>query len=698
MSNRKLVLVLLPLLLGFDYPDAKKGEIVDDYHGTKVADPYRWLEDPDSPETRAWIEAQNKITFDYLEKLPTRKRFKTRLTELQDYERYGIPQVESGRYFFERNSGLQNQAVLYTVSPLEGEPRMLLDPNTLSTDGTVALAEYELTPDGKLLAYSTSTSGSDWREWRVRDVESGKDLPDVIQWAKFSDAAWSHDGKGFYYGAYDPPKAGTAGTGTNYYQKLYYHRLGTSQKKDQLVLQRKDQKEWGFNPQVTDDGRYLVVTVWKGSAPKNMIWVKDLSKKGSKLVELVNDFDAQFVLAGSAGQRLYFVTDKDAPRWRVVAVDLGSKDRVFATVIPEAQAVIDGADFVNDTLIVRYLEDAQSRVSLHDKEGKKLRDVKLPGVGKVAGFAGQHTDKETFYSFESFAVPKTIYRYDLVTGESTLFRQPKVAFDPNAFETRLVFAKGKDGTRLPVFLTHKKGLQPNGQNPTLLYGYGGFNNHMQPGFKVQTIAWIEAGGVYAHAITRGDGAYGREFHEQAMIPHKQRTFDDFIAVAEFLIATKITSPAKLAIHGGSNGGLLVGAVMNQRPELFACALPAVGVMDMLRFHKFTIGWGWVPEYGSSDDPEQLEALLAISPLHNLKPGTKYPATLITTADHDDRVVPAHSFKYAAALQAAQAGPAPVLIRIETKAGHGAGKPTRKVIEEAADRLAFTAPALGMTKP
>jgi prolyl oligopeptidase len=681
---------------GLVYPTSRRGDTVDVYHGARVPDPYRWLEDDASPETRAWIEAQNAVTFAHLEKIPGRARFRERLTELWSFERYGLPWTEAGRSFYLHNSGLQNQDVLHVLDRPGGAPRVLLDPNTLSPDGTVALVDHEISRDGKLVAYALSSAGSDWREWRVRDATTGKDLPDVVRWSKFANAAWTRDGKGFFYGAYEEPAPGTERTAANYHQKLYYHRLGTPQTRDELVLERKDHKEWSFDPTVTDDGRYLVVTVSRSTDPVNLLWVKDLATKGSRWIEVVSRFEAQTTLVGNVGSRFYLATDKDAPRGRVVSVDLARRELAWEEVVPQERDAISGATLVNDSLIVRYLEDAQSRVSIFALGGKRLRDVALPGIGTAYGFKGRRTDKETTYLFTSFLTPPTIFRLDLMTGKSTVFRAPRVPFDPSRYETRRVFVTSKDGTRLPLFLTHRKGLAHDGDNPTQLYGYGGFDSLMTPRFSVANLAWVEAGGVYAFAVLRGDGVYGREFHEAGRLDRKQNVFDDFIAAAEHLVREKVTSPRRLAISGGSNGGLLVGAVVNQRPDLFGAALPAVGVMDMLRYHKFTIGWAWVGEYGSSDDPAQFRTLLGYSPLHNLKPGTRYPATLITTADHDDRVVPAHSFKYAAALQAAQAGPAPVLIRIETRAGHGAGKPTAKLIEEAADRLAFMSQALGMT--
>jgi prolyl oligopeptidase len=678
------------------YPVAKKVDQVDDYHGIKVADPYRWLEDPDSPDSRAWIEAENKVTFDYLEKIPERQVIHDRLKKLWNYERFTAPANQGGRYFFTRNSGLQNQNVVYWLDDLNGVPKELLDPNTLSTDGTVALSGSAVSNDGKLFAYSLSASGSDWQEFHVRNVDTGMDLPDVIKWVKFSGASWTHDDKGFFYSRYDEPKVGSMLRDANYYQKLYFHKLGTPQSDDVLVYERPDMKEMGFGGNVTDDGKYLVITVWQGTERKNRVYYKDLTQKDAPVVKLLDDFDASYGFIDNDGPVFWFRTDLDAPRNRVIAIDIQHPERAnWKTIIPESKDKLEGVNTINNQFVAEYLKDAQTEVRIYDLGGKFVRNVDLPAIGTATGFGGKRTDKETFYTFTSFTFPATVYRYDMVTGKSSVFRKPEVAFNPEDFETKQVFYTSKDGTRAPLFITYKKGIQLNGQNPTLLYGYGGFNVNMTPQFAVSRLVWMEMGGVYAQAVLRGGGEYGEEWHQAGTKLHKQNVFDDFIASAEWLIKNKYTSPAKLAIQGGSNGGLLVGACMTQRPDLYGAALPAVGVMDMLRFHKFTIGWAWTSDYGSADDPEQFKAIYAYSPLHNLRPGTKYPATLITTADHDDRVVPAHSFKFAATLQADQAGDAPVLIRIETKAGHGAGKPVSKQIEEVADQWAFLVKNLGM---
>ena len=685
-----------PLLPALSYPHAKMVDQVDDYHGVKVADPYRWLEDTDSPDTRAWVEAENKLTFSYLEQIPYRQAIHDRLTRLWNYERYRVPQKQGNRYFYEHNNGLQNQNVLFVAESLDAEPRQLLDPNTLSSDGTVALAGYAICDDSTLLAYGTAASGSDWTEWRVRDVDTGKDLSDDIKWVKFSGASWTKDGKGFFYSRYDEPKAGAMLRDVNYFQKLYYHKLGTPQTEDKLIYDRPDNKELRFLGNVTDDGLYLVITVLQGTDPKSRLYYKDLTRPDAEVVKLLDDFDAEYRFVDNDGPVFWLTTDLAAPRGRLIAIDTRHPDRAsWKTVVPEKPETLTSAGVVNNTFILGYLKDAQAEVRVHDLQGKFLRNVDLPGIGTAEGFGGKRKDKETFYAFTSFVTPTTVYRYDPVAGKSSVFRQPKVDFNPSQYETRQVFYNSNDGTRIPMFLTYKKGLKLDGQNPVLLYAYGGFNISLTPAFSVGNLVWLEMGGIYAQPNLRGGGEYGEEWHQAGAKLRKQNVFDDFIAAAEWLITKHYTTPAKLAIRGGSNGGLLVGACLTQRPDLFGAALPAVGVMDMLRFHKFTIGWAWTSDYGSSDDVEQFKVLYAYSPLHNLKAGTKYPPTLITTADHDDRVVPGHSFKFAATLQSDQAGPAPVLIRIETKAGHGAGKPVSKQIEEVADVWAFAAHSLDM---
>ncbi|MDC0831509.1 prolyl oligopeptidase family serine peptidase [Geitlerinema sp. CS-897] len=670
----------------FEYPQTKTIEQVDTYHGTAISDPYRWLEDPDSDDSRAWIEAQNQLTFGFLENIEDRSKLKERVTQLWNYEKYGTPFKRDRRYFYFKNDGLQNQSVLYVLDDLDGKPRVLLDPNTLSEDGTVALNNYTVSEDGNLLAYALSSSGSDWQEWHVRDVETGKDLPDLVKWSKFSGASWTHDSHGFFYSAYDPPNEETQYEDVNYYQKLYYHRIGTPQSEDLLVYDRPDQKEWGFSGFVTDCGRYLIIAVWRGTEPKNLIFYRDLQDPESAIVELIPEFEAQYDFVGNDGHIFWFRTDRDASRYRLISIDTVTKHQ--REILPEGENTLEFVSVLNRQFVVEYLKDACSQIQIFDLDGSLVREVELPDIGSVGGFGGKPEDTETFYSFTGFTTPTTIYRYDMTTGESTVFRQPTVDFDPDEYETQQVFYHSKDGTRVPMFIVHKKGIDRSGNNPTYLYGYGGFNISLTPMFSVGLLVWMELGGVLAIPNLRGGGEYGETWHQAGTKLNKQNVFDDFIAAAEWLIDRRYTSSDKLAIGGGSNGGLLVGACMTQRPDLFAAAIPEVGVLDMLRFHKFTIGWAWCSDYGSPDDPEEFKALYAYSPLHNVKPGTAYPATLLITADHDDRVVPAHSFKFAAALQAADAGDNPILIRIETKAGHGAGKPTAKRIEEVADKWAF----------
>jgi prolyl oligopeptidase len=677
------------------YPKTMTVDQVDDYSGTKVADPYRWLEDLDSPETAAWVAAENKVTFKFLEEIPGREKIKARMTHLWDFERYGIPFKEGGRYFFSKNDGLQPQSVIYVTETLDAEPRVLIDPNKLSADGTVALAGLDITDDGKLMAYGLSAAGSDWVEYHVRDIDTGQDRADDLKWIKFSGASWTKDGRGFYYSRYDEPKGNELET-VNYYQKLFHHRLGTPQAEDKLIYERPDQKEWGFGGYVTEDGQYLIISISQGTERKNRVYYQDLKAQGGQIVKLLDDFDAQYAFINNDGPVFWFQTDLDAPRSRVIAIDTRQPDRKsWKELIPQAEETLQGVSAVGDLFICEYLKDAHSLVRIFDLTGKPVRDVELPGLGSAGGFGGKRKDQETFYSYTSFSYPTTVFHYDLPTGASRVFRQPQVDFDPEQFETKQIFYTSKDGTRIPMFITHKQGLKLDGNNPTLLYGYGGFNISLTPYFSVARLVWLEMGGVYALPNIRGGGEYGNDWHDAGRLLKKQNCFDDFIAAAEWLIANKYTSTPKLAISGGSNGGLLVGACEVQRPDLFGACLPAVGVMDMLRFNKFTIGWAWTSDYGSPEDSAFFKVLLAYSPLHNIKPRTCYPATLVTTADHDDRVVPAHSFKFISALQAAQGCDNPVLIRIETKAGHGGGKPTQKIIEEISDEYAFLVRVLAM---
>ncbi len=700
-----LLLTTLMLVQTVTYPQTRKDDAVDDYHGTKVADPYRWLEDVDSPETRSWVDAENRVTFGYLERIPERERIRHRLTELWDYPKYGAPFKKGGRYFFFKNSGLQNQAVLYTQVSLTAAPEVLLDPNTLSADGTVALSILTFAEDGRTMVYGTSGSGSDWQEFRVRDVATRQDHSDHLRWIKFSSAAWTHDGAGFFYSRYPEPAAGADPLlELNRNQKVYYHKLGTDQSADRLIYERPDHPDWGFGVEVSADGRYAVYAVWLGTDRRNRIYYQDLGRPkhprlDAPVVRLLDDFDAAYNFVGNDGPRFFFQTDNTAPRGRIIAVDTRHPEpAAWRELVPQALDVIEGSQIVHNTFVIRYLHDASSQLRLFALDGTPLGEVALPTLGSIVQVTGEPRDTEMFYAFTSFLYPTTIFRHDFLTGTSSVFKAPEITVDPSAYETIQVFYRSKDGTRAPMFLTYKKGLKKDGSNPTYLYAYGGFNVNMTPGFSIGVLAWLEMGGVYAQAVLRGGSEYGEDWHQAGMLDRKQNVFDDFIAAAEYLIAERYTSPPKLAIGGGSNGGLLIGAVLNQRPDLFGAALPAVGVMDMLRFHKFTIGWAWVTEYGSADSVGQFPFLYRYSPIHNMKPGAHYPATLITTADHDDRVVPAHSFKYAAALQAAQGGPDPVLIRIETKAGHGAGKPTAKIIEEQTDRWAFLVHVLHVQLP
>jgi prolyl oligopeptidase len=684
-----------------EYPKTQRGDQVDDYHGTKLSDPYRWLEQDvrESKDVAAWVTAENEVTARYLSAIPEREAIRRRVAELWNFARYSAPRKEGGRYYYLKNDGLQNQSVLYAMDSLGGEPRVLLDPNTWSKDGTVALAGTSYSDDGKYLAYCVAEAGSDWQTWRVLEIASGKVLDDRVRWAKFTGAAWTKDGKGFFYGRYDEPPPGKQFQQVNLNQKLYFHRVCTPQQDDVLAFAQPDHPEWTFHPEVTEDGRYLVITVQKSTDQKHRIFVKDLSEPYGVPLAVIDEFANEYSFVGSDGPLLFFLTDLDAPRKRVVAIDLRNPKREsFRQIIPQAEETLLHASLVGNLLVTSYLKDVRPQVKLFTLSGEPVREVQFPGIGSATGFGGHRSDTETFYEFSSPTTPPAIYRYDLITGQSRLLRRAEIKFQPDAYEIQQVFYQSKDGTRVPMFVAHRKGLKLDGSNPTLLYGYGGFAIAVQPQFSVKFATWLDLGGVLAIANLRGGAEYGELWHLAGKRRQKQNVFDDFIAAAQWLIDHKYTRPEKLAIHGGSNGGLLVGAVMTQRPELFGACLPAVGVMDMLRYHRFTAGRLWADEYGTAADAEMLPALVAYSPYQNLKRGTKYPATLVTTADTDDRVVPAHSFKFAAALQHAQAGDAPVLIRIETRAGHGAGKPTTKLIDEAADQWAFLAKNLGIELP
>jgi len=678
------------------YPKARTVDQTDDYFGTKVSDPYRWMEDVDSPEVQEWIEQENRLTRSVLDSVPGREAMQQRLMDLINFERYTAPARRGIRYFYSHNTGLQNQNVIYWTEGLNGEPSVLLNPNTMSADGTVAINGLSISDDGRLAAYSIADAGSDWVKWHVREVATGDDLPDIVAWSKFSSASWLKDGSGFFYEGYDAPEA-EALKATNYFHKVFFHKLGTPQSEDKVVFDRPDDKEMNVGAAVSDDGRYLILFQTKGSSPNNQLSIKDLEHPDNPVVEIASTDDAIYSPIDNDGTRFWIQTTLDAPNGRVVEVDLARPGREhWKTIIPETENHLDSVSMIDDTLIANYLAHAQSMVELHTREGQLIERLTLPGIGTAVGFAGKRADTETFFQFTNFTTPATIYRLDMKTRRSSIYRQPRLKFDPTQYETTQVFYTSKDGTRVPMFLSHKKGMQLDGTNPTLLYGYGGFNISLRPDFSAGNLLWMEMGGIYAQPSLRGGGEYGEAWHQAGTKLTKQNVFDDFIAAAEWLITSKYTSPAKLAISGGSNGGLLVAACEIQRPDLFGAGLAAVGVMDMLRFDKFTIGWAWKTDYGSpSEDEAEFRAIYRYSPLHNLKPGVAYPPTLITTADHDDRVFPTHSFKFAAAMQAAQAGPNPILIRVETRAGHGSGMPLAKRLELVVDQFAFLSQQLKM---
>jgi len=680
----------------FKYPPAPSANQVDDYSGAKVADPYRPLENPDAPESRKWIEAEDKLTLDFLATIPERDAIKKRLTEVWDYERFGVPFKEKNRYFFSKNSGLQNQNVLYTTTNFFEKPRELLDPNVLAKDGTIALGGVDVTDNAKLMAYGLATAGSDWQQWKVRDVETGKDRQDLLDWIKFSNTSWKKDGSGFFYSRYDKPDEKNKLRSQVFGHKVFFHQLGTPQSQDKLIYERPDQKEWLFNAEVTDDGRYLIITVQRGTDPKNRIFYKNLVDPNFKVVELLDRADAEYSFIDNEGPVFAFRTNLNAPLGRIVTIDTSKPlPPRIDELVAESKDKLEEVTSVGDRFVALYLHDAHSAVKLFKLDGSRDGEIALPGLGTAAGFTGKRKERETFYSFTSFATPTEIFRYDFDKRASQALFEPKVKFNPDDYVTEQVFYNCTDGTRVPMFISYKKGMKRNGQNPTYLFGYGGFDISMTPTFAPANLVWMEMGGIFALANLRGGGEYGEKWHEAGMLHVKQNVFDDFISAAQHLINNHYTSTAKLAIGGSSNGGLLVGACLTQRPDLYGAALPNVGVMDMLRFQKFTIGWAWTSDYGSADKPDDFSFLYAYSPLHHIAKGCCYPATMITTADHDDRVVPAHSFKFAATLQAAQGCDKPTLIRIETKAGHGAGKPTTKIIEETADRWAFLVKELGM---
>jgi prolyl oligopeptidase len=676
------------------YPETRKEDVIENYHGIEVHDPYRWLENVDSPDTLDWVKRQNELTFGFLSGIPARERIRKRLTELWDFPKAYTPHHRGHRYFQLRNSGLQNQDVLFVFDALDEEPRILLDPNTLAEDGTAALSAWSVSKDGNWLAYAVSRSGSDWKVWHIRNVTTGEDLPEILEWSKFSGAAWAADHSGFYYGRYPKPEEGEAYQSANYNQKLYFHKLNTSQDQDICIYERPDQPEWGFDAGVTDDGHYLLITVWHSTDVRNRFFYKDL--QSGDVVELIPNDEATYGFIHNDDTTFYFLTNLDAPRNRLIAINTDQPEKSnWKTLIPEKNDVLESVKLIHEQFVALYMHDAHEKLERFDKSGRPLGEIILPTLGAVAVWSGRREDTELFYLFHSFVHPLTVYRYDFERNMSEVFYAPPLQIDVSSYQVRQVFVSGKDETKIPMFLIHRNGLKLDGSNPTLLYGYGGFNISLTPAFDVSRLAWFEMGGVLAVANLRGGGEYGEEWHQAGMIHNKQNVFDDFIACAEWLIDEKITSTPKLGIEGGSNGGLLVGACMTQRPDLFGACLPAVGVMDMLRFHKFTIGWAWVSDYGSAENADEFKTLYAYSPYHNLKPNVQYPATLVTTADHDDRVVPGHSFKFAARLQECQSGSAPTLIRIQTKAGHGMGKPTSILIEELADIYAFLVKSLGI---
>jgi prolyl oligopeptidase len=673
-----------------EYPTTKKGTHKDIYFGKEVSDPYRWLEDDRSAETAEWVKAQNEVTFNYLAQLPARETIKNDLTKIWNYPRQSLPFKVGTKYFVWKNDGLQNQAVLYVTEGLDGEPREFINPNTLSTEGTTAVGSLSASNDDKYLAYTTSVGGSDWKEIHVKDL-AGNDLPDVIEWVKFSGISWA--GNGFYYSGYDAPK-GSALSQKNEFNKVYYHALGTPQAQDKLIYQDSKNPLRYNTAHATEDGRFLLLVV-SGGTSGNSLAVQELKRSGSTFRALVSDFDYDYSPIGNFDNELYVITNKDAPRQQLLKIDPTAKNLKWETVIPESENVLQSVSIIGGKLIVTYLQDAYSRLYIYDKSGKLETEIQLPEIGALAGISGDKDENEMFYGFTSFTTLNNIYRLDVTNPQPELYKALTLNVKTGKYITEQVFYESKDGTKVPMFIVYKEGTDRNGKNPTLLYGYGGFNISVTPGYSASRMLFLEQGGIYAVANLRGGGEYGEAWHKAGTKLQKQNVFDDFIAAAEYLIKEKYTSPEKLAIKGGSNGGLLVGACVAQRPELYKVALPAVGVMDMLRFHKFTVGWGWVSDYGSSDNAEEFNYLLGYSPLHNIKAGTCYPATLITTADHDDRVVPAHSFKFTATIQEAQACDNPVLIRVETMAGHGAGKPTSKAIEEEADIWAFVFHNLGV---
>lgn len=677
------------------YPQARKDAVVDTYHGVEVADPYRWLEDPDSDETQAWVARQNELTERFLARAGARQRIKSRLESLMNYPRSSSPSKQGERYFLWKNDGLQNQSVLYVQDRPEGEGKVVINPNQFSADGTVAVTTAAASWDGQWLAYGLSRGGSDEKEVQIRQIDSGRDLDEILQWCRFTTIAWHHDGNGFFYSRFPDPNTVAPDDRMNY-NRLYWHRLGTPQSTDKLVYERPDNKELSFAPVVTEDGQYLVLYIHHGTDPRNRVYYRPLEGNGP-FVKLLDEADARYDFLGNLGPIFFFLTDLNAPKSRIVAIDTDRPDPAhWSTVVAESDDVIDYAAWIDNHLVLAYMHNVHHRLRVFHLDGQYVRDIDLPSLGTVGGLSGKQDDPEMFFTFTSFLYPSTSFRYDLGSDELKIVHQPEIDFDLSKYETEQVFCTSKDGTRVPIFITRRKGLALNGDNPTLLYGYGGFNINIKPGFSTSTLAWLEAGGVYAQANMRGGSEYGESWHQAGMLDRKQNVFDDFIAAAEWLIENDYTRPEKLAIRGGSNGGLLVAACMLQRPDLYGAIVCQVPVIDMLRYHRFTVGRYWIPEYGNAEaSKEEFDYLYAYSPLHNVQAGVSYPPILITSADTDDRVVPLHAKKFAATLQEKAAGDNPILLRVETKAGHGGGKPVTKAIEEQADIYAFLFDVLDM---
>ena len=678
------------------YPQARRDSTVDVYHGTEVPDPYRWLEYADAKETQAWVAKQNKLTSDFITAVPVREKIKTRLRDLLNYPRCLTPYKQGGRYFFWKNDGLQNQPVLYVQQTLEGQPTVVINPNLLSKDGTVAVTTTAVSEDGKLLAYAISRSGSDWQEIKIRTIDSREDHDETLQWCRFTGIAWKHDNTGFFYNRFPDPNTVPPEDQTNY-NRVYWHKFGTAQSQDQLIYERPDKKEFRFDPYITEDGKFLILQVYHGAGAKNRIYYRPLEST-NHFIRLLDDADAHYESIGNTDSVFYFHTDLDAPRGRIIAIDINNPSRSnWRTILPQTDDVIDHVVLINNHFVVAYQHDVCHQLKIYNFDGFFVREIPLPTLGMIIGWSGKQYDTKMFFSITSYLFPSTIYHYDFVTDKLRIFQKPEVDFDAFGYETKQVFYHSKDGTRIPMFIIHKKGLKLDGNNPTLLYGYGGFGSRNAPRFSAPTLIWLEHGGVYAVANIRGGGEYGEAWHKAGMLDKKQNVFDDFIAAAEWLVENKYTNPKKLVIHGGSNGGLLVAACMLQRPDLFGAVVCEVPVTDMLRYHKFTVGHYWVAEYGNAEESaEHFKFLYSYSPLHNVKTGMKYPPILVTTADTDDRVVPSHAKKFVATLQAKAVGENPILLRVETKAGHRVGKPTSKVIDEQADIYAFLFRELNMS--